>query len=105
MAECACDECDGSVETGQHCGFCTSNCYPTGILGTRKVQLVMSPASRAEVHARARGEIPIESFDPKKIAQQAGKKIVDSAIEAAKPMAKEALKEGFKYLQRRLGVR
>ena len=103
---CACDACEDPstpIETSGYCGFCSQNCYPSGVLGNRTVKLVMSPRSRKDIHAIDRGEIPVISpLDPREIAREAGRKIVDSAFDAAKPLAKQAMQEGLKYLRRRL---
>ncbi len=103
---CRCDACveTNDLQSSGYCSFCAEKCFPKGIIGTRTVSLAMSPASRAALHAQARG-IPATGFDPRRIARAAGNQIANAAIDAAKPLAKEAMKEGLKYIQKKLAGR
>jgi len=100
---CACGACEESVESSDHCAFCETNCFPKGTLGTRIVRVALSPYARAELHAVARGEHPVQMpIDPRVIARETGRRLIDNAMEAARPMADQAIRAGFSYLRKRL---
>jgi hypothetical protein len=110
MSLCACDLCDddGDPRLDGYCAACNTTCYCPGTLGGRSVRMAMSRETRLRYHAveaaTTRGHVATrDPWAPAKgVATDVLKHAGKLAVDAATPLAKQAMEEAIKAVRKRI---